>query len=158
MLFLDLAKVAALIEPAVTVEDFIGAMDGILRLQTTFLISPQDASLQLTISKRFLHSKFIFLQFARGRLQNIETKSGLTKTDCFLIGYWALNEKKVLSVSIEWIVQALRMFLQREHDESTEMIPIELVRETLRDAIEMVTKTKACSNKFSINFDTNLAQ
>lgn len=40
--FLDLMT---LIEPAVTIDDVIGAVEGILRLQATFLISPSDASL-----------------------------------------------------------------------------------------------------------------
>lgn len=45
IIFLELTNVSALIQPAVTEDDVVGAMQGILRLQRTYLISPYDVSL-----------------------------------------------------------------------------------------------------------------
>lgn len=44
--------------------------------------------------------------------------------------------------AVEWILQSLRMFLRREDNASNGMIPIEMVRQSLRSAVELVEQKK----------------
>lgn len=62
--------------------------------------------------------------------------------DCFLIGNMALNEKKQPSTAIEWFVQALRMLLRMDVNDSSGMIFMQIIRHGLRNAIEVVIRVE----------------